>query len=465
MNATLQASVSERKRRAALWSIAASAAITIAKGAAGLATGSLALLSDAVHSLLDVASTTLTWLAVRAADKPADAEHHYGHGKFESLAALVETAFLFLLSGAVAYEGLRRLVAGQADVQPSLAAAAVLVGAILVDAWRWWSLRRVARETKSEALEADALHFSSDLINSVLVLAALGAAALGYTQADSLVAIGVSLFIAVAGFRLARRTIDALLDAAPKGLAEAVRTRAAAVPGVVSVERVRVRAAGGATFGEVGVRVSRTLPLERVAALRERVAQALREDMPGADILVTAEPTSLDDESLLERVLLIAAKRRTPVHHVMVQDVAGRLTLSLDLEVDGRMSLGAAHQRATRLEAAILEELGPEVEIDTHIEPLRVSPLAGEDAEAAVAEPIAAALAGTAAAVGQITGIHSVRVRRTADGLVVNYHCLADPSLTVANVHAQVDELERRVRAAHPEIMRVVGHAEPAGRG
>ena len=235
----------KRKERAALWSIAASAAITVAKGTTGLATGSLALISDAAHSLLDVASTTITWLAVRAAHKPADEGHHYGHGKVESLAALIETAFLFLLSGAVAFEGFRRLSDGTSDVQPSWAAAAVLVGSILVDAWRWWSLKRVARETGSEALEADALHFSSDLVNSVLVLVALAAAAMGYPQADSLVAIGVSLFIAFAGFRLAQRTINTLLDAAPKGLAEQIRAKVESLPGVVSVERVRVRPAGG----------------------------------------------------------------------------------------------------------------------------------------------------------------------------------------------------------------------------
>ena len=189
----------QRKQRAALWSIVASAGITLAKGAAGLATGSLALISDAAHSLLDVASTTITWLAVRAAHKPADDEHQYGHGKVESLAALIETAFLFLLSGAVAYEGARRLASGETSVVPSFAAAGVLVAAIGVDAWRWHALRKVARETRSEALEADALHFSSDLVNSALVLAAFGAAALGYRQADSLVAIGVSLFIAFAG--------------------------------------------------------------------------------------------------------------------------------------------------------------------------------------------------------------------------------------------------------------------------
>jgi cation diffusion facilitator family transporter len=453
----------KRKERAALWSIAASAGITLAKGATGLATGSLALISDAAHSLLDVASTTITWLAVRAAHKPADDEHHYGHGKVESLAALIETAFLFLLSGAVAFEGIRRLLDGRTDVEPSWIAAIVLVASIVVDAWRWWSLKRVARETGSEALEADALHFSSDLVNSVLVLGALAAAAMGYPQADSLVAIGVSLFIAFAGFRLAQRTINTLLDAAPKGLAERIRAKIGNMPGVVSVERVRVRPAGGQVFGEVQVRVSRTLPLESVAAIKDRIAAAIAEDVPRSEFVVVTEPTQLDDETILERILLIAAKRRVPVHHVMVQEVSGRLSVSLDLEVDGRMSLGAAHGLASKLESAILEEFGPTIEVDTHIEPLRVSPLAGADESATITERLQKSLRDTASSVGYVSDIHSVRVRRTSDGLVVNYHCRFDPALTVASAHAHVDTLERRFRADHPEVLRVVGHAEPLG--
>lgn len=455
--------VARRKERAALSSIAASAVITIAKGTAGLSTGSLALISDAAHSLLDVASTTLTWLAVRAAHKPADEEHQYGHGKLESLAALIETAFLFLLSGAIAFEGGRRLLAGEAKVDASWVAAGVLVAAIAIDAWRWWTLKRVARETGSEALEADALHFSSDLVNSVLVLAALGAAAAGYPQADAFVAIGVSLFIAVAGFRLAKRTMDTLLDAAPKGLATQVKTAAESVAGVVSADRVRVRRAGGQAFGEVLVRVSRTLPLEHVEKLKERVVSAIARDLPGCEITVSTEPVQLDDETILERILLIAAKRRLPVHHVMVQDIAGRIDLSLDLEVDGRMTLSAAHGLATKLESAIRDELGPEIEVDTHIEPLRVSPLAGRDEKPEIARDILRALDETARRVGQITELHSVRVRRTADGLVVNYHCRVDPTLTVSSVHAHVDEMERHVRAQHPEILRMIGHAEPLG--
>jgi cation diffusion facilitator family transporter len=455
----------KRKERAALWSILASSVITLAKGLAGFATGSLALISDAAHSLLDVAATTVTWLAVRAAHKPADEEHHFGHGKVESLAALIETAFLFVLSGAVAYEGVRRLYAGESDVQPSWAAAGVLVGAILIDAWRWWSLSRVAKETGSDALEADALHFSADLVNSLLVLAALGAAALGYPQADAVVAIGVSGFIAFAGFRLAQRTVNTLLDTAPKGLAEQVRTATEQVPGVVSVERVRVRPAGGHIFGEVLVRVSRTLPLERVAEIKAKVIQAIGQELPRSEFTVMADPIQLDDETISERVLLTAARLRVPVHHVTVQSLGRRLSVSFDLEVDGRMSLGGAHEIASRVENAIRDELGPQVEVESHIEPLVAAQLEGREADAGTVARIATTLAdNTKEAADGISDVHDVRVRLTAAGLVVNYHCRVDPARDVSSVHDLVDDLERRVRRAHPEILRVVGHAEPMRR-
>jgi divalent metal cation (Fe/Co/Zn/Cd) transporter len=147
----------------------------------------------------------------------------------------------------------------------------------------------------------------------------------------------------------------------------------------------------------------------------------------------------------------------------MMQEVNGRRSLSLDLEVDGRMSLGAAHAVATKLEAAIREEFGPEMEVDTHIEPLRITPMAGQDETPEVLGRIERALSEKARLVGALSDIHSVRVRRTSDGLVVTYHCRFDPSLSVASVHAHVDELERRMRDTHPEILRLTGHAEPIG--
>jgi divalent metal cation (Fe/Co/Zn/Cd) transporter len=233
------------------------------------------------------------------------------------------------------------------------------------------------------------------------------------------------------------------------------------VPGVVAVEAIRVRPAGSETFGEVTVGVSRTLPLDRIAQIKDRIGAAVRAIDPGTALTVTANPRVLDDETVLERVLLIAARRRVPVHHVTVQDLGGRLSVSCDVEVDGRMSLGAAHIIASRFEAAIRDELGPEAEVETHIEPLVVANLAGADVDGARGEAVAEALRQHAEIIGVVTDVHSVRVRETSHGLVVNYHCRVDPGLDVATVHERVDALEHRMRNDIPQITRIVSHTEP----
>ena len=209
------------KEKVALTSIAASAALTIGKGIVGLMTGSLAILSEAAHSLLDLAATIMTYVAVRISGKPADEEHHYGHGKVESVAALAETALLFLLSGFVIWEAGQRLIgAGGHAVQATALAFGVIAISVVVDYFRARALTRVAKATSSEALEADALHFSSDMWSSMAVLVGLGGVAFGFPWADAAAALAVALFVLLAGYRLGWRTIETLTDTAPEGLQE-----------------------------------------------------------------------------------------------------------------------------------------------------------------------------------------------------------------------------------------------------
>jgi cation diffusion facilitator family transporter len=453
----------DAKQRVALSSIAASAGLTVTKAVVGLATGSLAILSEAAHSLVDLAATVMTYFAVRVSGKPADEEHHYGHGKVESITALAETALLFLLSGVVIWEALQRLLGGHGHaVEATFWAFAVIAGSIIVDFFRARVLYRVAAETSSEALEADALHFGSDMWSSIAVLLGLVAVAFGYPWADSAAAVVVAVFICIAGWRLGRRTIDTLTDTAPAGAAGRITAIVARIPRVVGVERVRVRPAGDVLFVDLTVTVSRTLPLDRVAALRERIAGAVREEFPKAELTVNTEPRALDDETVLERVMVIARNRALATHHVTVHAIEGRLAVALDLEVDGKLSLGAAHDIASGLEEAIREELGPEVEVETHIEPLQPNDEPGRDAPPARIAAVRDALTEIAAKVDFVGEIHDVRVREADGGEIVNFHCMVDPALAVADVHEKVDEVERALRLRFPSIKRVIGHAEPA---
>jgi cation diffusion facilitator family transporter len=455
-------SMQATKERVALTSMFASGGLTLAKGMVGVATGSLALLSEAAHSLLDLLATIMTYFAVRISGKPADAEHHYGHGKVESITALAETALLFLLCGVVLWESLSRLFGGHAHlVEATLAAFAVIIASIVVDFFRARLLYRVAAQTSSEALEADALHFGSDMWSSTAVLVGLIAVALGYPWADSAAAVVVAVFICVAGWRLGRRTIETLTDTAPPGAADRITAMVARIAGVVSVERIRVRAAGDVLFVDLAVAVSRTLPLDRVAALTGRIENAVRAEFPKLELTVKTEPRALDDETALERVMVIARNRALAVHHVIVHSFGDKLSVSLDLEVDGNLALGRAHEIASGLEEAVRDELGPQVEVETHIEPLQTDRLAGRDAPPERAAAVRAQLAALAAQLGFLRDVHDVRVRETEEGEIVNFHCYVDPALTVADVHEKVDEVERGLRLRYPTIKRVIGHAEP----
>jgi cation diffusion facilitator family transporter len=450
------------KEKAALGSIVASAGLAAAKAAIGLMTGSLAILSEAGHSLIDLSATLLTYFAVRVSDKPADAEHQFGHGKVESVTALAETALLFVLSAAVIFEAVQRLFGAQPHAVEATAPAFIIIGgSIAVDFFRARTLNRVAKATSSEALQADALHFSSDMWSSVAVLIGLAGVAAGYAFADAAAAIVVALFICIAGWRLGRRTIGTLTDTAPAGVSERVAGIARQVSGVVAVERVRARPAGAVLFVELGVAVSRTLPLDRVTDIKQELTAAIRAELPSAEVTITTEARALDDETVRERVMVIARDLGLAIHHVAVQTIAGRLSVSTDLEVEGAQSLAAAHDIASRLEQAVRDELGPEVEVETHIEPLLADVLSGRDAAAARVAEVREALAALAVEIPDLAEIHDVRVRETPDGEIVNFHCRVDPTLSVAAVHDLVDALERRLRRRFPAIRRVIGHAEP----
>jgi cation diffusion facilitator family transporter len=449
------------KERAALASIAASSVLTLGKLVAGLASGSLAILSEAGHNLADIASTVLTYFAIRIANKPADEDHHYGHGKVEALAALVETGFLFGLAVYILVEAIRRLSSDDVEIEASALAFGVLIVSIIIDLVRWRSLRRIAETTRSEALAADALHFSSDIVSSALALGGLVAARYGYPQGDAAAALGVAAFVAVAGYRIGRRTVDTLTDAAPKGLAEEITSIVRAVPGVIDVTMARLRPAGADVIGDITIRVARTLPLEKAAAIKANVAAAIAAQRPEVALTVATQPIALDDETILERVSLIAAKRRVQVHHVTLHEIDGTTSISFDVELDGRMALGNAHEIVSGLERQIRLELGYDIEVETHIEPQEPRQLQGHDASPATHADIAAALAKIAPETGAIQDVHNVRVRETPAGLVVNYHCRVNPELSVDEVHDYVDELERKVRGDFAAIVRIVGHAEP----
>jgi cation diffusion facilitator family transporter len=448
------------KSRVAAISIFASAFMALAKFVVGIAIGSLALVSEALHSSVDVIATVVTWLVVRVSDRPADKEHNYGHGKIESLSALGVIAMLYVLAGGILVESWSRLHEGAPPPKLSAIPFIVLLVDIAVNLWRARALHRTARDTKSQALAADALHFASDVLGSIAVIIGLTLSGFGYAWGDAAAAIGVAVLISALGLRLGRSTVETLLDRAPEGVAEQAAAAIRAVSGVVGIERLRVRMVGPTHFIDAIVQVPRTLPIDGVDEIKRKAQDAVTKALGDADLTFTAVPVARDNESVRERVMVIARNSGLAVHHVTVHDLGGKLTVSIDLEVDGEMALNAAHDIAHELERNIRHEFGEDVEVDTHIEPLEPELPLGTDAAPERVDAITAALSRFAAD-GAIHDVHNVRVRNTDAGEIVNFHCRAAPSMSVTRVHDCVDEIERALRRAFPTVKRVISHAEP----
>src|ERR1700730_2207187 len=448
------------KYRVAAISIFASASMATANFIVGIAIGSLALISESMPSSVAVVGTVATWMVVRVSDLPADKEHNYGHGKLESLSALGVIAMLYVLAGGILVESYSRPRAGAPPPTLSAIPFIVLLLDIAVNFWRARALQRAAHETRSQALAADALHFASDVLGSLAVIIGLALSGLGYAWGDAAAAVGVAIVIALLGLRMARSTVETLLDRAPEGVSEKAAAAIRAVPGVLDVERLRVRMVGPTHFIEAIVQVPRTYPIDRVDEIKRKAQAAVSKALGDADLTFTAVPVARDNESVRERIMVIARNSGLAVHHVTVHDLGGKLSVSIDLEVDGDMALTAAHDIAHGLERSIREDFGEDVEVDTHIEPLEPELPHGTDAAPERVEAVKAALSRFAAD-GAIHDIHNVRVRNTDAGEIVNFHCRAAPAMSVIRVHENVDEIERALRRAFPTIKRVISHAEP----
>ncbi len=460
------ASAVREKKLAALGSVFAAVALVVLKVYLAAATGSLGVLSEALHSGLDLVAAVLTFLSVSVSDRPADTVHTYGHGKVENFSALVETALLLVTALYVIGEAFRRLLFVHAALRPSVTALLILGLAMLIDFVRARGLGRVARRYQSDALEADALHFSTDVWSTGVVLVGMAAVWVGdrlavpqLAYADPVAALGVAGVILWIGLRLGKRTLDALLDAAPQGLVERIRQSAESAPGVLAAERVRVRRAGNRHFVDLAIIVPRRLGVEQAHDLSDEVEARVHEVVAG-DVMVHVEPRAEAAEGLFDRIRALAQRSGMPIHEIAAQQLDGRLLIDLHLEVDEDLSLLQAHRRATQLEESIQRALEGEAEINIHIEPYGVHiPSAQElkDLEEAIGQH----LDRLRNEYPELADFHQIYVRSVERRVVVSCHCAFQGQLPITRVHDVTAALEERLRRQFPEIDRVTIHPEP----
>ena len=459
---------SAEKRRVALHSMLAAAAMTLLKLAAGLFSGSLGVLSDAAHSALDLAGAALTFFSVRVSDKPADENHTYGHGKIENVSSLAEAGLMVVSCAWIIFEAVSRIAHHTVELRHSLWPVLVLVASIVVDYWRSRQLRVVAERTGSPALATDAFHFASDIWSTLAVLAGLGASWLGsrygvswLRYADPVAAIAVSIMILRITLTLTRETVGVLMDQIPAETRRQIVNEVEQVPGVLAVEQARVRRAGGAHFADLTLALPRRYTFEHAGELVRAATDAVHRTLPDADVVIHTVPSKGRAESIFDRVRAVAARNNVSVHELSVQSHHGRLRVEQHVELDENMSLLEAHNFVSGMEAEILRDT-PEIDsVLTHIES---EPATIEQPEDAVVEDrrIEVALRSAAGTFSEIEDVHEITVRRAGDHIDLSCHCTLPDHLTMQRVHEVITALEDRLKLECPEVSRVTIHPEPA---
>lgn len=446
------------QRRTALVSVFAAVALVVLKLVTGLATGSLALVSEALHSGTDLVAALLTFFAVGLAVRPADSSHQFGHGKADHLAALGEAAILVLASLFIAVRAAMRLIGSGHGQVHAAGYALVVVGVVIaIDVSRTIVSARAARRYESAALQSNALHFGSDLLGSFAVLAGLLGVRAGYQDADSIAALFVAVLVLLAAARLMGRNVDVLMDRAPAGAEEAARAAIAGIEPGVEVRRLRMRQAAGRHFADVVIAVSPEAAVGQGHAAADAVEDAVQRALPESDVVVHVEPRGTDAE-IRERAHAAALGVRSvrEIHNVSVLDLDGTTELSLHLKLPGELSLEDAHEVASEVERAIVAAVAEVDAVQTHLEPLaEIHP--GRTAEAGEQAEIVCRI------VEEMLGRapRELRFLQTTDGLVAFLTLGLDASDTLAEAHARASEIEARIRAERPDIADVIVHTEP----
>lgn len=458
------------KKRAALLSVGSAVLLVSLKTFLVIRTGSLGVLSEALHSGLDLIAAVITFLSVRVSDLPADEKHPYGHGKIENFSAFVETGLLVVTALFIIYEGFDRLLFHSVHVQPSVTAIVVLMVALGIDKTRARALSKVARKYGSEALEADALHFSTDVWSTVVVIVGVGLVWAGeawnlpaLVYADALAGLAVAGVILWVGSRLGKRTVDALLDAAPEGLRQEIAREVARMEGVLDVDRVRVRRAGNRHFVDATVSVARTASLEQVHSLSDAIEKRIGEIVP-SDVMVHAEPRAPQGEHLFEAIRAVAQRMGLAIHDVTALQQDGQLFIELHLEVDENLSLRDAHRQASKLEEGIRKLRDGSTAVNIHIEPLGrhiSTPDTWPEEMKLLCQAIENFLNSLGAEYDELVNCHEVHVRQVEHRFLVSCHCTMKSMLPITQVHDVSAALEDRVKGEFPQIYRVTIHPEP----
>jgi cation diffusion facilitator family transporter len=466
MNAN-EAVTNQEKNRAALLSVLAIIFLTLLKAGAAILTGSLGLLAEAAHSLMDLISAGVTFFAVRISGRPADSSHTYGHGKFENLSALVEVVLLLFACAGIIYEAIQRLFFKTVPVQASPWSFLVMGIAVAVNIILARRLRGVAKKYDSQALEAEGLDFLNDVWSSavvilslLLVMAAEKFSIPWLAKADSIAGVVVAVLIANSVLRLGRRAAGQLLDEVPENLQDEIR-QAASLPGVEEVRQVRVRRSGSQYFADLTLAVSRSASSEHAHQITDLVEKAVQSLLPGANVLVHIEPVQVEEEELTEALHALGERFGLGVHHIQVTEVHGRQILTVHLDIEEGLQLEEAHAKASAFEKAVSEAFPAFEAVWTHLEPVQRQTSSPIEAAFTHDKRIEKLILELPRVMGVACDIHEITLLKEKDRLNISFHCMLHGDISIQDAHELSERMEAALCAQISNLDGVMIHMEP----
>ena len=451
--------------KAAALSVLAALLLTVLKLIVGYFTNSLGVIAEALHSGLDLIAAGITLIAVQKASKLADSDHPYGHGKIENFAALAETILLWITAGWIIFEALRR-IAGEEFVEPNIWGIVVMLVSIFVDYERSKMLYKTAKEFDSQALEADALHFRTDMLSSIVVLIGLIFVSFGFVIGDPLSAIGVSIVILFISYNLGKRSFDFLVDRAPEGVKEKVQEACDQIPGVISCQRIRARTSGPDLFVDLIVTVDETVTTGEAHHIADTIETELGDLATNVDVVVHIEPAKIDSDQYIKmniydqlQVLGRREKDIRNIHNIRVISLESGLEIAADLEMTPDLTLTAAHAISDKIEKEIKESIPKVKSVIFHLETALVE---GDATDITLqSQDIVDGVHKIVSDAAPDVNCSSVVVRKEKGGISLLVECRVDGFMPLAASHDISDNIEKRIKEIFPEIIYVFIHVEP----
>jgi cation diffusion facilitator family transporter len=459
------AEINNKKYKVARNSLLAAVLIVILKLSAAVYSGSLAVLSELFHSSTDLIATFVTILSIKYSSKPPDKDHHYGHEKIESFSALVQVLILVFMCVYVLYEAIERIIHPPSNINIDFYSFAVISACIIIDFTRSRALRKVAKQTNSQALEADALHFSSDILSSGVVIAGIALYSVRPVF-DPIAAIIVSIIIIVTTANLTKKAYDSLMDKVPKGMYDDITSAILAVKGVEDIKNLRVRSTSSKIFIDATINVGRTKMFYESHEITDKIEDNIREISPNADIIIHTEPIETKDETINDKIRIIVNNSGYKCHDIFTYKLSDRILAELHIEIAHTNDLFEAHDTITKLEDKIKDEIKIIDEVKVHLdEPSGIT----SEAENVTfkSNEIVRLTENIIRENKHVLHFHDIQVFRIHSGLRLSCNCEFETNIPFDTVHNYVTELESKLyiklKELYPELINVIIHAEPIG--